>query len=334
MQNKQKHKISLIYYPGWGYHPLRIGAPRGTGILVFITFSVKKQNHPFKYLLSINKWLWRDFGHSGRKDRGHILDFIEELKGLDFKNALGFVRQIYQGDLSERPSFNTNQKRRKDQTKPFPFIDHLESQQDQSKLELLKVQAIQNPAIFNYLESRGIGSSLASRYFQEIKYLNRKKNSVYYGFGMANESGWYEIRSASHQYPFKSVLGSKDVTLIVGTDRSEPQVHIFEGMIDAVSLVAIKQSIVFEDDILILHSTSMRKKALNIIATKNYQRIKTYMDNDETGQGNTIKFKEAFPGRVTAMNDHFAEYNDLNDYLVEQLHLRHNLRGEPNFSPS
>lgn len=137
-------------------------------------------------------------------------------QGIQFKEALAFLRNIYQGSLfdhSGRAGRSFQQS-----SGPIPFQQQRRqgdfATEEQRELEFLEAHEIRNPAIISYLEEeRKIPADLARQYLKEVKYRNIPKNKTFFAFGMENESGGYEIRSASDKYKFKSALIKRDITV-------------------------------------------------------------------------------------------------------------------------
>lgn len=296
-----------------GYQPYG-NAKRGGQEYWYLSPFRNESKPSFHITFKGNIWVWKDFGHNGTKSGGHIIDFIQELKGLDFKGALAFLRDVYQADLFERhPAKGRGQLSQHH----FLFQAHLNETklQQEQKLKLLKASPLQNKTIFQYLCNRCIPASIATKYLQEVQYLNVAKNKIYFAFGMKNEQGGYEIRAASDTYPFKSVLGKRNLTFIKGQSNTK-HINVFEGMLDALSFIVFSGRDVCKEDMLIMHSTSTFQKAATFIQDRNYSMIKTYMDNDDTGQGATDKFIKLFDDRTIPLNRFYEGYNDVNDFLV------------------
>lgn len=255
------------------------------------------------------KWIWNDFGSD---DGGNVIDFIMRLKNLNFKDALGFLRDMYQGPLFDPPA------------KPKDDLFSFQKQSpsglgDDRQLEFIEAHEIRNPLIFSYLKKRKIADSLARTYLLEIKYLNHAKpqtrHKPFFAFGMQNQSGGYEIRAASDDYSFKSALIARDITLIRGRGGQGASVNVFEGMTDFLSLLVLIGSDHLKGDVIVMHSLSSFFRVEKAIKEWEYSRINTFLDNNPAGQKGTHRFLEAFPGIVTSYSDLFAPHIDLNDAL-------------------
>lgn len=186
-------------------------------------------------------------------------------------------------------------------------------------LELISASPLASESVLSYLEQeRKIPPRLARQYLLLIQYNNlnrpRADGKPYYAFGMRNESGEYEIRSASDKQVFKSALVTRDITIIPGTAKSN-HIHVFEGMLDFLSLLQLSGKEALQDDALILHSASSFQQAVHYISQHGYEQISTWLDNDRAGRKTARLFASLFPGKVTSKSPLFVPHKDLNEYL-------------------
>ncbi|MEL6929885.1 MAG: toprim domain-containing protein [Cyanobacteria bacterium J06600_6] len=255
------------------------------------------------------KWIWKDFGDEG----GNVIDFVMRYQNVDFTAALAFLRDIYQGSL-----FDTTNKTGTKRPLPFQPQDTLEP--IERELKFLAAYPIKRQVIFNYLKSmRGIPTELARQYLQEVSYKNKRSGKTFFAIGMQNESGGYEIRSASDRYKFKSALIHRDLSLIPrrAGEGSNASVHIFEGMTDFLSLLVLRGTDQLDEDAIIMHSVSTYNKTLQTIRRRGYSTILTYFDNDKTGRQYTDKLQTDLSTLdVYPQNQTFLQHKDLNEELV------------------
>ncbi|MEL6944945.1 MAG: toprim domain-containing protein, partial [Bacteroidota bacterium] len=189
-------------------------------------------------------------------------------------------------------------------------------------LELVRTLPIQNTTIIQYLEDvRKIPKAIFQKYLLEIHYWNKDKDRGFFAFGMQNNSQGYEIRSASDQYIFKSVLNQRDITHITGRAGDFDSINIFEGMLDYLSLLTLLHTDQLKNDSIILHSTSSYQQCLKFIQEKDYQQINTFLDNDATGRKYTDQFEEDFGDKICDQSSLFADYEDLNEALKSNPNL-------------
>lgn len=268
------------------------------------------------------KWIWNDFGDHG----GTVIDFImRHERFTSVREVLTFLDHMYQGHLFEKPK-SKRVRAFPQQPTLFSFQQHdreaVENFSTEPTLEFIAATPITGKTLFRYLEKeRGIPRQLVTRYLVRILYRNRKDGREYYGFGMENESGGYEVRAASSRYDFKSALIARDLSLVPGTDSALQAVNVFEGMLDFLSLLAMHKIEQLRGDALILHSTSSFSKARSFIQQNRYVTINTFLDNDRTGEETTGRFSHAFPNQVSPQNSLYRGFKDLNQALIERSSL-------------
>ena len=135
---------------------------------------------------------------------------------------------------------------------------------------------------------------------------------------MKNESGGYEIRSASDQYIFKSALIKRDITFIKGRKSGSRFISVFEGMTDFLSLLVLKNENELEGNTLIMHSVASFARSLDFLQSRTYERIDIYLDNDDTGRKYLRDFEEIFREKVFNRSGIYKYFKDLNDALVDE----------------
>jgi 5S rRNA maturation endonuclease (ribonuclease M5) len=270
------------------------------------------------------KWIWKDFDDIG----GNVIDFVMRHQNLQFKEALAFLRNVYQASLFESSS-RAGGSSRKLIPNLSSFRQHTQqintTPETRRDLEFLEAHDIRNPAILSYLEEeRKIPVELARRYLKEVKYRNIPKNKTFFAFGMENESGGYEIRAASDQYKFKSALIRRDITVIRGREPGREKVSVFEGMTDFLSLLVLQKTDRLEGDAIIMHSVSTYNRTVKYIEDQGYEQVFTFLDNDRTGEKCTAKFERDLAlSKVYPQNQTFRPYKDVNEALVAGMRKNH-----------
>ncbi|MCB0855945.1 MAG: hypothetical protein KDD63_27170, partial [Bacteroidetes bacterium] len=179
------------------------------------------------------KWIWNDFGDMG----GTVIDFVMRHENFSrVKDALQFLDQLYHQNPQQTYLFREKGRGEKpikdNPTTLFSFQQQgRQAPESDSELEMLKVQPLQNPLIFSYLEkTRKISRPLAIKYLKQVHYLHKPTGKAFFAMGIENRIGGYEIRIASDDYGFtKSSLGGKDIAVIPGTDPGKGNANVFEG---------------------------------------------------------------------------------------------------------
>ncbi|MEL6718639.1 MAG: CHC2 zinc finger domain-containing protein [Bacteroidota bacterium] len=181
-------------------------------------------------------WIWNDFGE---RAGGNLLDFLMLYRKEGLGDVLKYLRTLYPSatnDNQQSALFTFHQ--------PNNLASSFNTKNEQEAfaptLELVRTLPIQNTTIIQYLEDvRKIPKAIFQKYLLEIHYWNKDKDRGFFAFGMQNNSQGYEIRSASDQYIFKSVLNQRDITHITGRAGDFDSINIFEGMLDYLSLLTL-----------------------------------------------------------------------------------------------
>ena len=278
----------------------------------------------------VYKWVWHDFGHEGGST---ILDFIMQYKSTDKSGALAFLDTLYP-TYKPSPFKDPNQSSFSFSKQRPPQAISLKTKPEESRdFEFIEALPLKSRTILNYLHSRRISSVIASKYFRLIKYRHKEKRTqkAYFGFGMQNESGGWEVRSASDAEgrKFKTALIAKDVSLIRGSKHLDLEVNIFEGMTDFVSFLSLFNVHQLKGDAIILHGLELYKRAATLIKEQGYTGINTFLDNNPPGQTTTQKVRDDFGSMVSNYSPNFAPYTDLNDALKAGYIPRFSSRPKP-----
>ena len=184
-------------------------------------------------------------------------------------------------------------------------------------LELLSVSEVKSKAIFNYLENkRKLDPSLIPIYLKQVRYKNHSNGKTFFAYGIENLSGGYEIRVATDDYPFKSAVGGRDISLIPGVNTSTNSVNVFEGTTDFLSLLTMMKANRLSGDALLMHSLTSYKRALQVIKEKGYRVINLFLDNNQPGKDHTAAFKRDLEElEVNIQSELFMPYIDINEAL-------------------
>ena len=167
----------------------------------------------------------------------------------------------------------------------------------------------------SYLRSRHVDADIGKRYCKEIWYTFRGKR--YFGIAFPNIKGGYELRNPY----YKGCLSEKDISLIHSQQVGvQDRCCIFEGFMDFLSYKTLEKR---GDDIIctqeqcnyiVLNSISCLGKCMERLAC--YTAIHCYFDNDKARQMATNTIVERYPEKVINETIRYAEYKDVNDYLI------------------
>lgn len=200
-------------------------------------------------------------------------------------------------------------------------VETHENVQPEPKLKLIKSQPIQHPALERYLEERGIGVEVAKQYLQEVRVKNKETGSSLFALGLLNEENGYELRNSF----FKGCVGKKSISVIRGKSPNFEAIHMFEGVMDFLSIVTDLPGGKLDHDAIVLNSLSNLSQASAYIHRFGYTRLWTWMDNDEAGQkakANIQAFVENEAGLSHyPMNDSYKGFKDVNAWHVHNRKL-------------
>ena len=176
-------------------------------------------------------------------------------------------------------------------------------------MERFEVVPLEHRALVAYLQERGIPAHIAKANCKEAHYSVNGKPFFAVAFENVN-NGW-ELRN---RY-FKGCSGRKDISYLPwARDGPSTECALFEGFIDYLSALAL--SIISGADAIILNSVVNVNKAVPYL--KDYTTINCYLDNDNAGQTALAELKAIYGSIVIDRSTLYSEFNDLNDFLVNQ----------------
>jgi hypothetical protein len=235
------------------------------------------------FKIDISKNVWYDFGEG---IGGTIIDFITKYNNCSVKEALAILAED-----------------------TFPIHQQSESVKRESTptYSIKKVTELTNQKLLDYLACRKINLTFAKQFCFEV-YYTFSNGRLNYGIGFMNNSGGLEIRTKS----FKGCLGKKEITTI---NNNSNVVSLFESWSDFLSYLTLKK-ITPDENFIILNSTSMVKKVIELIAS--YSVIKVFFDNDGSGDKATEVIKNNTKKEFIDNRIYYKDYNDLNEFLVNR----------------
>jgi len=209
----------------------------------------RDENTP-SFKVSTNLNLWHDFADG---QGGDIIRLVEKLYNLTFKEAIE--------ELARLTGYTANKEYK---PKPIQQKQGVTQNQTKEKVEIRKLQDLQNEALIEYLKSRKVNIDIAKHYLQEIYYTNDNKN--YFALAFKNDSGGYEIRSKYFQGSLKGY--PKDITTLKSQSHNSNQntLLIFEGFIDFLSFFTVQNIKSIQDlkyYVIVLNSLSFIPKLIN-----------------------------------------------------------------------
>ncbi len=201
-----------------------------------------------------------------------------------------------------------------------------QAEPEKPRIELVSVGELKHPALVEYLHERSIDPAAARKYCNEVRY--RIGDREFFAIGFRNDAGGWELRNRS----FKGSSTPKNITTIRGgrvrgtaTDtggnstsaRGSDTVMIFEGFIDFLSYLSLKQNPSPTIDTAVLNSVANLRRAIPFL--ESHRTIHAFLDNDEAGRKALDSLRESLPGsEVVDQSPFYRNHKDLNDYWKEQ----------------
>ncbi len=251
----------------------------------------------FKVEITLN--CWYDFGLG---KGGNIIDLAAELyQSTDLRHLMRCIANSY----------------------PVPSVQTVASSFPQRhsapSVERFEVVPLEHRALVAYLQERGIPAHIAKAKCKEAHYCVNGK--FYFAVTFENVSGGCELRN---RY-FKGCRGRKDISYLPwARDGPSAECAVFEGFIDYLS--ALTLSIISGADAIILNSVVNVNKAVPFL--RGYRTINCYLDNDTAGQNALSELTAIYGSIVIDRSTLYSEFNDLNDFLVNQNFIKNKISNE------
>lgn len=252
----------------------------------WIYFALSRQEKTPSLNVYLRNNQFKDYG-SG--ESGSVIDLVMLLKTFGLKEAIEYLKSFD----------STNFEKKKNERPEHLFIE--------PSIVIEKVLPLSHPALIQYAKSRGIEYSLISKYCQQVHYSTGDRS--FFAIGFKNEKGGFELRSKM----FKGCTSKWYTLLRNGGDN----LLIFEGFFDFLSLITSSQKARRGNDYLVLNSCSLTEK-VPVELLKKYNHIFLFLDNDQTGKDTANYFLNLLPN-VTDCSALYAQYNDVNDWLMNKL---------------
>jgi DNA primase len=239
------------------------------------SFKVDRQNN-----------IWYDFGTG---TGGNLLDLVMNFEKTGLTGALMIL---------QRPELSNTR---------FSFSEQQNS--ESNTIEIKHLQALQNRALVQYLNSRKISQYKAVNYVQEAYYQVNGKQ--YFALCWENIKNGYALHNA---YRNKYTAGKAAATIIKGNNKV---LNFFESMIDFLSALEDYQVNKSAGTTIVLNSTTNLDETI-LKTLEDFPRINLYLDNDDTGQQAAETIKKAHPKVKDFSKIIYPKFNDFNDFLLSR----------------
>jgi hypothetical protein len=202
-------------------------------------------------------------------------------------------------------------------------VQHHELELSEGPTLVLRGQGkIHHPTLVKYLKDRGIDPAVASQYLTQLRIFNHNTQKNFFTLGFRNEDGGYELRNPF----FKGCLHPKTVTFIRGPEPKPDTIHIFEGLMDFLSIMTQRGGKLLDGDVIVLNSVAMLKDASSYIRKYEYQMACTWLDNDTAGNSAADELNSFFKTEPTlkhqCMNEQYQSFKDVNEWHMHRLGLK------------
>jgi DNA primase len=258
-----------------------------------------REDHNASMKVDYPKNVWIDYGAN---EGGTLIDLVMRMEYCSLHEAITKLERKYScTDVGTYQSANIP-------TSNFSFHrNHSDSdlRSPESSITIQNVQSISKPALIEYLNERRISIDIARIHCNEVHYSVNDK--PYYAVGFRNDKGGYELRN---KY-FKGCT-SKDITSVI---RNKTHCLLFEGFMDYLSFLTIKNIKNCPVDVIVLNSLANLPKEKNTL--ESYKCISAFLDNDQAGK-RAIQKLESNCKDVIDHSFLYSKYKDLNEYLCHR----------------
>ena len=186
-----------------------------------------------------------------------------------------------------------------------------EKEKNSYSLEVVNVRAVEHPALLQYLEGRCISTGGCAPLAQRNALSTGRRTQAVLRTRIPCGGG-FDARSPV----FKGFVGKdKDISSIRFADKGT--VAVFEGAYDFLSWLAMRELVEPDCAVIILHSVSLKRRALDAINEHGFGRVLLYLDHDQAGREATKAFQRELGNRnVVDRSSTYHGFKDLNEWRV------------------
>jgi DNA primase len=250
-------------------------------------------NPSFK--VDYQKDLWYDFGTG---EGGSIIDLVMKLENCLLPEAFRRLETFFSFHRNDTPVIFPTQANR------------------EPAITIRNIKPLTHPALLDYLNERKINLEIAKRYCSEVHYSIADK--LYFAIGFRNDAGGWELRNRN----FKGSSTPKNSTTI---NNGSDAVIVFEGFIDFLSYLSLKQNPSPTIDTAVLNSVANLTKTIPFL--QSHRTVHAFLDNDEAGQKSLAGLRKLLTSsEVIDQSTFYRNYKDLNDYWRDKSNLQKQVR--------
>ena len=252
------------------------------------------------FKVDTTKNLWFDHGMARG---GNIIDLVIEMRRVTVKDALAILESGFAGSIRTAKVLAASG--------TAPAGEKKSNVSAARGFVATAERDIEHPALLQYLATRGIALVLARRYVRQVHFRPKGGQKDYFALGFPCGNG-FDARSAV----FKGFVGDgKSISVLNFTDKGT--VAVFEGPYDFLTWLAMRDIEEPDCGVVILHSVSLRRRAITAIREHGFGRVVLYLDHDAAGQETATTIKAEFGDRnVIDRSAGYAGFKDLNERWV------------------
>ena len=181
----------------------------------------------------------------------------------------------------------------------------------QSKgIQIIERKEVYNYVLKSYLKKRGIYSSKAYQYLEEITF-KIGNSKPQFSLGFKNVNGYFDLRNSI----YKGSTGKK--LSIIENNITDKRVFIFEGFFDFLSFLEINYYPNF--NYIILNSTANISKLFDYLNKEIFNEFHLYLGNDLSGNNCTNEIISKYNSIVIDHRIEYKKFNDLNEFLINSI---------------
>ena len=276
----------------------------------------RQRGHDYYFLTDNEKFSVDEKGYYDFKagKGGQIFKAVMELEKKTWKEAVEFLKDFSNTTISQ------SVKNQKAENKRLTPTQHYTEKAPSTKITQVTVP--NNDKLLEYFAERGISKEILQQYAQQVHYRNNSDGKNYFGIGLRNQSGGYDVRN-----PYvKAKVGASDISIITGT-RNETVV--FEGMTDMFSYLQMAKDNGKPNDRTLVVLNSITNTGTFIEQFQNYTgKIHLFLDGDKAGNDATQNILNNLKNSIDQRGAYGigkSEVKDLNDYHLKVFNYKKNI---------
>ena len=276
----------------------------------------RQRGHDYYFLTENEKYSVSDTPRKGYYDfkageGGQIIKAVMKFEEKSWREAVDFLKDFSNTYIPETEKQGRQNAENKIPT-PAQEVDF------SPKNVLVRTFVPNNDKLLAYFAGRGISKEILQQYAQQVHYHNKTSGKDYFGIGIPNQSGGYDVKSLLDKPYDKAKVGVSDISIIPGT-RNEAVV--FEGMTDMFSYLQMAKDNGKPNDRTLVVLNSVTNTGTFIDRFKNYTgKIHLFLDGDKAGNDATQNILNSLKNSVDERGRYGigkGEINDLNDFHLK-----------------